>query len=638
MKVPNLLTGAVTLLVLAVNQEEPAYGQSATFTYQGRLTDHGSPANGAFDLRFTLYDALSGGSAVGGPVTNSPAGVTNGLFAAVLDFGTAPFSSGAARWLEIGVRTNGSSGSFTILTPRQPITAAPYAVTAANLTGNLPAGHLAGALPSSALSGNYSGAVTFSNDSNSFSGSFIGNGNSLTNLNGAGLLNGSVGPAALPASVLTALSTAALTNSAQAMTNLLIPGYVWQFQRTPVFEVNTYYVEGCAPNSGRVMHYITNLAGHPKQVANGYDLVAIDDGWQAAARDANGDLTWNTATFSNSMPALANMAHTNGLRLGIYTAAGPTTCCTKPGSTLENLYRDIQKFMSWGCDEVRIDECDLLPYFNVSGLQAVMRLSNQAVADFNNTLALGAAKRGLVLEIVMNNGYWTAPALALGEAAFESNVLAVRADTGDTFAEALTYMRPVLSYASLLGPGHTGPILQLGNARATTNVVTLGAMTLCGFSTPDVLPDLDLNTNQEVYAIYRDPQVRPASIAWSNALTEVWVRDLDGADTHALALINADSSPRTVTLTAPLFGAGSSTVYNVRDVWNHANLAVFQGTATYTVAAASAKLLKLSPAQTSGMMFLTSDTATNSTAYPNGTLAIAGGKLWVLENGTWVAK
>ena len=36
-----------------------------SFTYQGRLTDGGSPASGAYDLQFVLFDAAVGGSQVG---------------------------------------------------------------------------------------------------------------------------------------------------------------------------------------------------------------------------------------------------------------------------------------------------------------------------------------------------------------------------------------------------------------------------------------------------------------------------------------------------------------------------------------------------------------------------------------------
>src|SRR2546428_12533160 len=39
--------------------------QTSAFTYQGRLTDGGTPANGNYDLQFTLWDSASGGSQIG---------------------------------------------------------------------------------------------------------------------------------------------------------------------------------------------------------------------------------------------------------------------------------------------------------------------------------------------------------------------------------------------------------------------------------------------------------------------------------------------------------------------------------------------------------------------------------------------
>jgi chromosome segregation ATPase len=40
------------------------------FTYQGRLTEGGSPANGSYDLRCALFDAASAGNQIGAAVTN----------------------------------------------------------------------------------------------------------------------------------------------------------------------------------------------------------------------------------------------------------------------------------------------------------------------------------------------------------------------------------------------------------------------------------------------------------------------------------------------------------------------------------------------------------------------------------------
>jgi hypothetical protein len=118
---------ALLLLMSAV----PTHAQTTAFTYQGQLKDAGSPAGGTYDLRFTIYNLSSGGSAVGAPITNAPVSTTNGLFTVILDFGAGVFN-GADRWLEMGVRTNGSAGSYTVLSPRQPLTAAPYALYATN--------------------------------------------------------------------------------------------------------------------------------------------------------------------------------------------------------------------------------------------------------------------------------------------------------------------------------------------------------------------------------------------------------------------------------------------------------------------------------------------------------------------------
>jgi hypothetical protein len=98
------------------------------FTYQGSLTQSGGPANGLYDFIFTLYDAQTGGNPVGSPVNLAGQQVTSGLFNVTLDFGANVFQ-GDARWLEIAVRVAGS-GDYTTLSPRQPLTPAPYAQSA----------------------------------------------------------------------------------------------------------------------------------------------------------------------------------------------------------------------------------------------------------------------------------------------------------------------------------------------------------------------------------------------------------------------------------------------------------------------------------------------------------------------------
>src|SRR6185503_236823 len=132
--------------------------QTNTFTYQGRLMENGAPVNGSNDLTFTLYTLASGGVTVGASNVVNDLAVTNGLFAVTLDYGAGAFD-GSARWLEIAARPGASVGAYTLLLPRQPITATPYAMRALN------AGNAATATVASGVTANTIGAAALQNGS-----------------------------------------------------------------------------------------------------------------------------------------------------------------------------------------------------------------------------------------------------------------------------------------------------------------------------------------------------------------------------------------------------------------------------------------------------------------------------------------
>ena len=160
------------------------HAQTSEFTYQGRLTENGVAANGTYQFKFTLQNYFS--NQVASPVFPT-LGVTNGLFTLTFDWGNSVFD-GSVRFLEIGVRTNGSVAPYTILSPRQEITSTPYAIqaaTAGTVTGTISDIQLSSNIPR--LDGNsvFTGSVAFSGAS----GAFSGNGGGLTNVNAA-TLNG----------------------------------------------------------------------------------------------------------------------------------------------------------------------------------------------------------------------------------------------------------------------------------------------------------------------------------------------------------------------------------------------------------------------------------------------------------------
>lgn len=111
-----------------------AQAQTPTvITYQGRLTDQNAPATGQYDLRFIVYTQDIGGAQQGSIATLDNVMVTDGVFTVQLDFGgTAPFISSTGLFIETSIRPGASGGAYTILSPRQPLTATPYAVKAVN--------------------------------------------------------------------------------------------------------------------------------------------------------------------------------------------------------------------------------------------------------------------------------------------------------------------------------------------------------------------------------------------------------------------------------------------------------------------------------------------------------------------------
>src|SRR5688500_7885926 len=102
------------IVLLLIGGGGVALAQSTAFTYQGRLNANGTPVTGLYDLSFRLFDSESSGSQIGNTLTATGVAVTGGLFVLPLDFGTAPFN-GDARWLQIGVRTNGGTSGFVTL-------------------------------------------------------------------------------------------------------------------------------------------------------------------------------------------------------------------------------------------------------------------------------------------------------------------------------------------------------------------------------------------------------------------------------------------------------------------------------------------------------------------------------------------
>jgi hypothetical protein len=141
-------TKYLAVLVLTISLAGFTYGEpiGTAFTYQGHLYDANHAANGSYDFQFSLFDSLADGNQVGSDVNKNDVNVIDGYFTVELDFGDV-FAE-ELRWLEINVRDGDSSGAFTTLSPRQKITAVPYAISVGELAGSrIVGGRISGTPP-----------------------------------------------------------------------------------------------------------------------------------------------------------------------------------------------------------------------------------------------------------------------------------------------------------------------------------------------------------------------------------------------------------------------------------------------------------------------------------------------------------
>lgn len=186
------LAVAIAIFSSLLTLPDCAYAQpksTNSFSFQGALNGaNGQPlANGPYDLRFKFYDSVTGGSQIGGTITNQNVIVTGGIASTPVQIDPT-IISGQTLYLGIGINEGQE------LSPRILITAVPYSMRAANFNGAIIDSQLSSNIARLTGSQNFTGAVHFSNASNTFTGLFAGNGAGVTNVDFAANSAGAITP------------------------------------------------------------------------------------------------------------------------------------------------------------------------------------------------------------------------------------------------------------------------------------------------------------------------------------------------------------------------------------------------------------------------------------------------------------
>lgn len=305
------------LLALLFSFTFSARAQTTTFSYQGRLNDSAGLANGVYDFKFTLWNAPSGIGQVGVEQPHPAVNVTNGTFTVTLDFGSAAFDGGD-RWLEIAVRTNGAP-AFNTLSPRRPITSAPYAIRAATAgsANSVPASGISGTIPDTQLSPN----VARLNGSPTFTGTvtasgFTGNGAGITNISGNLPTQTILGTSVMAQPNMSYFANDSTRVSVTLPTNAQVGDIVrvtglgaggWQVQGAPGQRVNQPIGLNFVGGPDKYWASVASSADGNKLVAadgGGFIYTSTDRGTNWTAQ-ASGEQNWSSVTSSADGTKLA---------------------------------------------------------------------------------------------------------------------------------------------------------------------------------------------------------------------------------------------------------------------------------------------------------------------------------------------
>ncbi len=434
-----------------------------------------------------------------------------------------------------------------------------------------------------------------------------------------------------------------VTNGAgDATRQLVIVAGDHQLALTPPLGWNSWNCWGTSVTEDKVKaaadgFVSTGLADH------GFAYVNIDDGWEIQAprtgrgrrgaaqpasapsavpvvpagpaqRAPNGTILTNSK-FPD-MHALGQYIHTKGLKFGIYSSPGPTTCGGYTASW-QHEEQDAATWASWGVDYIKYDWCSYnnvvtrapqgtVPRENSGFDMATLKKPYQDIRK-----ALDGVDRDMVMSLCQygwgNVWEWGA------EPGISGNVWRATGDIQDNWRSMSTIGFAQNGHEAFTGPGHWndtdmlvvgkvgwGPMLhdsKLTQNEQLTHISLwsiLAAPMLLGCDLTQLDPfTTALMTNDEVLAVNQDPLGKMGHRIAQVGNTQVWARPLwDG--TMAVGLFNLDNAPAPVSIS--LADLKLTAPQKVRDIWQLKNLSDATDTLTAQVPRHGVVLLKIGTA------------------------------------------
>jgi alpha-galactosidase len=317
----------------------------------------------------------------------------------------------------------------------------------------------------------------------------------------------------------------------------------------------------------------------------GYVYINIDDTWEGE-RDAQGVIHSNTK-FPD-MKALADYVHSKGLKLGIYSGPGPTTCEGYEGSHAHE-QQDAKTWAAWGIDYLKYDWCGARMLYSDADEQALYQRMGEALAASGRKIVFSLCQYGR-----MDVWKW-GPQVG-------GNLWRTTGDISDRWASMGRIGFAQDALAAYAAPGHWNDpdMLEIGNGGMTdTEYRThmslwsmLAAPLIAGNDVREMSESIKaILLNREVIAIDQDKLGKQATRKWQGGDQEIWTRPLAGGDT-AVALFNRGKDGTSMTVKWADIGYKKSPV-KARDLWLHQDVALSDASYKADVAAHSVVLLRI---------------------------------------------
>ena len=334
--------------------------------------------------------------------------------------------------------------------------------------------------------------------------------------------------------------------------------------------------------SDAIIRNIANAMATNGMKAAGYQFINIDDCWQVS-RDMNGVIVPDPTRFPNGIKTLADYVHSKGLKLGVYSDHGISTCQERPGGFAYE-YLDANTYAAWGVDYLKYDNCNL-PTGDVS------QTDYTRMAD-----ALMKGGRPITFSIC----HWSFASWEPGS----GNLWRTTGDISDSFSSMVSNLNGNSPPAYLAGPGRWNDpdMLEVGNGGMTFTEDQAHFSLWCIVSAPLIAGNdltamcgqtFSILTNAELIAVDQDSAGEQGVALPNTGTNQIWVKSL-GTDftTKAVGLFTPNTNAATMTVNWTNIGllAGSATV---RDMWAGASLGTFTNSFTTNVPAHGVVALKV---------------------------------------------